>query len=140
MVSTVSCPRRRAREMVERCCSFTRHLNCSTTGPSARACECRNLGRQCTECYCWEECKNKGRLLLSPTTTRGLLGHFPRGADPSANDRRATTPPVRSPTSSSLWTISVAGAGGRSAWAGARSCRATREVEGGGAGGDDSKG
>ena len=29
----------------------------------------------------------------SPTTARGLLGNFPRGADPPANGPRATTPP-----------------------------------------------
>ena len=76
----------------------------------------------------------------SPTTTWGLLGHFPRGADPPANDQHATTPPVRSPTSSSLRAISTAGAGGRSAWAGASGRRATREIGGAGAGGDDSEG
>ena len=54
----------------------------------------------------------------SPTTTRGLLGHFPRGADPPANDRRATTLPVRSPTSLSLRVILAAGAWGRGAWVG----------------------
>ena len=31
----------------------------------------------------------------SPTTTRGLLGNFPRGVDPPATDQRATTTPVR---------------------------------------------
>ena len=53
IVSTVSRPSRRARETVERCCSCTRHSTCSTSGPSARACRCRNAGRQCTGCYCW---------------------------------------------------------------------------------------
>ena len=67
-------------------------------------------------------------------TTRGILGHFPRGMDPPANDRRANTPPVRPPTSLSLRAISAAGARGRSGWAGARGRRATREVRGGGAG------
>ena len=38
----------------------------------------------------------------SPTTARGLLGLFPRGAYPPATDQRATTPPVRLPTYSSL--------------------------------------
>ena len=50
--STVSRSSRQAREMVERCCSFTRHSGCSTTGPSARACTCQNAGRQCTGCHC----------------------------------------------------------------------------------------
>ena len=71
---------------------------------------------------------------------RGLLGHFPRGADPPANDQRATTLPVGSPTSSSLRAISAARAGGRSAWARASGRKATREVGRGGAGGDDSEG
>ena len=76
----------------------------------------------------------------SPTTMRGLLGQFPRGTDLPANDRCATTPPVRSPKSLSLRAISAAGAGGRSAWAGASGRRATREVGEGGAGGDNSEG
>ena len=76
----------------------------------------------------------------SPTTTRGLLGHFPRGADPPANDRRATTSPVQSPTSSSLRAISAAEAGGRGAWARESGRRATREVGIEGAEGDDSEG
>ena len=134
IVSTVSRSSRRARETVERCCSCTRHLTCSTSGLSARACECRNAGRQCTGCYCWGRCKNRGRLLPSPTTTRGLLGHFPRGADPPAIDRRAKITPFRYPTSSSLRAISAAGAGGRGAWARASSRRATGEVGRGGAG------
>ena len=54
----------------------------------------------------------------SLTTTRGLLGHFPQGADPPANDRRATTLPVRFPKSLSLRAILAAGAGDRSAWGG----------------------
>ena len=91
-------------------------------------------------CYCWGRCKNRGRFLPFPTTTRGLLGHFPRRADPPANDRRATNPPVRLPTSLSLRAISAAGAGGRGAWAGASVRRATREVGRGGAGRDDSEG
>ena len=96
-------------------------------GPSVRACECRNAGRQCTGCYCWGKRKNKGWLMLSPSTTRGLLGIFPRGADPPANDRRAKTLPVRSPTSLSLRAISAARSGGRSARGGASGCRGLRE-------------
>ena len=78
--------------------------------------------------------------MLSPTTTRGLLGHCPGGADLPATDRRAKTPPVRSPTSSSLRAISAAGAGGKGAWERASGRRATREVGRGGAEGDDSEG
>ena len=126
--STVSHPIQQAQEMVEWCCSCTRHSACATTGPSKRACECRNAGRQCTGCYCWGDCKNKGRLIPSPTITRGLLGHFPRGTDPPANGQHANTPPVQSPTSSSLWAILAAGDGVRSAWMGASGGRATREV------------
>ena len=136
----VSRPSRRSQETVERCYSCTHHSTCSTSGLSARACECRNAGRQCTGCYCWGRCKNRVRLLPSPTTTRGLLGHFTRGVDPPANDRHATTLPVRSPTSSSLRGISEAGAGGRGAWARASGRRATREMGRGGAGEDESEG
>ena len=77
--------------------------------------------------------------MLSPKTTRGLLGHFPRGADTPANNQRVTTLPFRSPTSSSLRAILAAGDGGMGAWARARGRRAMVEVERGGAGGDDSK-
>ena len=135
IVSMVCRPSRRAQDTVERCCSCTRHSTCSTTGPSVRACKCRNAGRQCKGCYCWGKCKNKGRLMPSPTITRGILGHFPRDADPTANDQRATTPTVRSPASLSLREILAAGDGGRSAWAGASGRRATREVGRGGVGG-----
>ena len=130
--STVSCPSQRSREMVERCCSCTRHSTCYTTGLSALACECRNAERQCTGCYCWGKCKNKGRLMPSQTTTQRILGHFPQGTDPPANDRRATTLPVRSPTSLSLRAIMASRAVGRIAWGRVSGCRDTREVGGGG--------
>ena len=74
--------------------------------------------------------------MLSPTTARGLLGHFPRGADPPVKDQRATTPPVRSPAFSFLRVISAAGAGGRSAWGGESGYRAPREMRRGGEGGE----
>ena len=45
---TVIRPSRRVQELVERFYSCTRHLTCSATGPSARACKCRNAGWQCT--------------------------------------------------------------------------------------------
>ena len=53
--------------------------------------------------------------MLSPKTTRGLLGIFPRGADLTATDLHATTLPIQLPTSLSLWAISAAKVGGRSA-------------------------
>ena len=71
-----------------------------------------------------------------PTTARGLLVHLPRGVDLPANDQRATTPLVRSPTSLSLRAISAAGSGGKSAWGGASGRRAPREVGRGGEGGE----
>ena len=80
-----------------------------------------------------------GTAYAVPYDYAGPSGPFSRGADPPANDRRATTLPVRLPTSSSLRAISAAGAGGRRAWAGASGRRATGEVGRGGAGGDDSK-
>ena len=92
--STVSHSSRQVRELVVRCCSCTRHSTCSTTGLSDCACKCRNAGQQCTGCYCWGKCRNKEWLMPSPTTTPGLLGIFPRGADLPATDLRATTPPV----------------------------------------------
>ena len=76
----------------------------------------------------------------SSTTTRGLLGHFPRGADPPATDQRAKNPPFRLPTSLSLRAISAAGARGKGAWERASGRRATRKVVRGSAGGDDSEG
>ena len=57
--------------------------------------------------------------MTSPTMTRGLFGHFLRGADPPATDQRASLPPVQFLTSFSLWAISVAGTRGRDAQGGA---------------------
>ena len=125
--STVSYSSRRAQEMVERCCSCTWQSTCSTTGLSVRACKFRNAGRKCTACYCWGKCINKEQLMPSPTTTQGLLGLSPQGADPPANEPRTTTPPIRYPTSLSLREISAARAGGRSASGGVSRRRALRE-------------
>ena len=113
--------------MVERCCSCTWHSTYSTTGPSTQGGKFRNTGRQCTGCYCWGKCKNKGQLMPSPTFMRGLLRLFPQGADPTTNNTRATTPPVQLPTYLSLQAILVAGSGGRSARGGASSRRGPRE-------------
>ena len=134
--SMVNLSIREAREMVDWCCRCTRHSTCSTTGPSTRSCECRNSGRQCTECYCWGKCKNKGRLMPSPTNMRGLLGILPWGPDLPANNPLATTPPVRLLTSSSLRAILAAGAGGRSARGGASGRRGPREEGRSGEGGE----
>ena len=133
--STVVRPKsRQVLELVDQCCSCTQDLTCSTTGPSDCACECHNAVRQCSGCYCWGRCKNWGRLMPSPITTRGLIGHFPRGVDPPTTDQRATTPPVRLPISSSLWAILVAGSVGRGTRSGASSRKGLRE------GGDKSAG
>ena len=79
--------------------------------------------------------------MSSPTTAQGLLGHLPQGADPPANNLRATTPPVRFLTYSSLRAISAARAGSRSAWGGTSGRRGPREVGRGGEGGEaESKG
>ena len=43
-------------------------------------------------CYFWGQCKNKGRLMLSPIMVMGLLGHFPRGADSPAVGQCASPP------------------------------------------------
>ena len=58
----------------------------------------------------------------SPTTARGPLGHFPRGADLPATDQRASLPPIQLLKYLSLWAISAAGARGggersRAEWA-----------------------
>ena len=73
--------------------------------------------------------------MLSPTTTRGLLIHIPRGADPPANDRRATTPPR---TIAKIF-VPTGNIGGRSRGqehveGGASVRRARREMGGRGAG------
>ena len=47
----------------------------------------------------------------SPTTARGLLGNFLRSTYPPAANQRISPLPVRSPTSSSIRAISVAGSG-----------------------------
>ena len=109
------------------CCSCTWHSTCSTTVLSARACEFSNAGQKFTGCYCWQRCKNKGRLMRSPTTERGLLGHFPLGIYPSTTDQRASHLPIRLPTSSSLWAILVAGTGGGGTQSGAGRRRIPRD-------------
>ena len=125
--STVSRPSRRVQELFKRCCSCTRHSTCSTTGTSAHVCECHNAGQQCTGCYCWGKCRNKGRLMSSPTTTRGLLGIFPRGPDLPATNPSATTLPVQPPTSLSLRAISAAESWERGARGMANSRKGPRE-------------
>ena len=70
----------------------------------------------------------------SPTTVRSLFGHFPRGADPPAVQQRVLPLPVRSPTSSSLQAILVAGAGGGGARGGVGGRRSPRDGGGGGRG------
>ena len=63
-----------------------------------------------------------------PTTVQGLLGNFPRGADPPANDPCVKIPLVQLPTYLSLRAISMPGAGGRSARGGAIGRRGMRKV------------
>ena len=135
IVYTESCPSFiRSQEMFKWYCSCIRHLTCSSTGTSVRACEFRNSGRQCTGCYCWGRCKNKGRLRPSPTTARVLLGHFLHGADPSAVCQCASPSLVWLPISPSLREILSAGAGvgGAQGCAGGR--RSPRGNRGGGEG------
>ena len=92
---TVSCSSRQVRELVKWCCSCTRHLICSTTVPSDRACKFRTASQQCMGRYCWGKCRNKGRLMPSPITARGLLGIFPRGADPPSRHQPVHNNPAR---------------------------------------------
>ena len=49
----------------------------------------------------------------SPTTARGLIGIFPRGADSHATDQHSTTRLVQSSTYSFLRAILAARSGGR---------------------------
>ena len=65
--------------------------------------------------------------MLSPTMARGLLGIFLRGMDPPATNQGATTPPVRSPTYSSLQAILADGARGRGARGMASGCKGSRD-------------
>ena len=68
----------------------------------------------------------------SRTTTRGLLGHFPYGADLPAIEQHDSTPPVRLPTYFSFRAILAAGERGRGAWGSKCGRRSLRD---GGAGG-----
>ena len=70
--------------------------------------------------------------MISSTTARGLLGHFPQGADPPAANQRVSLLPVRLPTSLSLQAILMAGAGGGGASGGAIGRRSL--IDGGGGG------
>ena len=65
-----------------------------------------------------------------------LLGFFPRGADPPANDAHATTPPVRLPKSSTLRAILAARDGGGSTRGGASGSKGPREEGRSGKGGE----
>ena len=134
---TVICPyARRVYELVDRCCSCNRHSICSTMGPSTRVCKCRNAGRQCMGCYCWGRCKKKGWVILSPTTARVLIGHFPRGVEPATVIQCASPPPVWSPTYLSLWAILASRAMEGGAWGGTRgSAGGCKSLRGGGGGG-----
>ena len=72
--------------------------------------------------------------MLSPTTARGLLGIFLRGTDPPATYQRATTLPIQSPTSSSLWSLLAAVAGERGARGKTSGRKSPRDGRGGSAG------
>ena len=85
-------------------------------------------------CYCWVGCKNRGRIMLSPTTSRGLLGHFPRGADLPAANQCVSPLTVRLLTYLSLRAILVARAGGGDARGGASRRRIPRDCGVGGRG------
>ena len=66
--------------------------------------------------------------MRSPTTLRGLLGHFPCGADPLATNQSASPPPVRSPTSSLLQAILAAKDREGVAVGRAGGCRSPRDI------------
>ena len=123
---------KQAQENVERCCSCNRHSTCSTLGLSEWACECWNAGRNCMGCYCWGKFRNKGQLMMFPTIARGLLGHFPCGADPPSVCQCILPPPVQFPVSMSLWEILAARAGGEGCGASRANSEALRREEMGG--------
>ena len=56
-------------------------MTCSTKVLSEKSCECRNAGKNCTGCYCWNKFWEKGWVMLSTTTERGILGHFVHGTE-----------------------------------------------------------
>ena len=72
----------------------------------------------------------------SPTKARGLLEHFPRGADPPAVNQHASPLPVLSLTSSSLRKIWAARAGGGGARGGTGGCKSPRDGGGESRGGE----
>ena len=121
----------RSQEQVKRCCSCTSHSTCSTKETPEWACGCLKAGRYFTGYYCWNKCRNKGWLMPSPATARGLLGHFVCSADSPIVCQPTSTPPVRVPISSSLPVIS--GASGRGSWG--RAGRQRSPWEGGRGGG-----
>ena len=73
-------------------------------------------------------------MMPPPTTVRGLLGHFPHGADPPATDQRASPLPVQFPTYLSLRAISAARSMGGGTRGEAGGCRSLRGGRGGGSG------
>ena len=76
--------------------------------------------------------KNREQLMQSPAMASGLIGNFPRGADPPATDQHAPPPHIQLPTSSSLRAILAAEFGGRGAQGGASGHRSLRDRGGGG--------
>ena len=60
---------------VDRCCNCTRHSTCLILGPSDRGCDCKNAWRQCTDCVCWCQFKNRSAFLLR-TPRDGRIGHL----------------------------------------------------------------
>ena len=65
--------------------------------------------------------------MTSPTTERGLIGHFLRGADPLLFDQRASPPPVQLQKYFSLKAILAVGTRGG---VGAGSVRADARAQG----------
>ena len=125
---------RRVHKPVKQCFSCTQHLTCSTTGPSTRVCKCCNSGWQCTGCYCWGRCNNRGWLMPSPTTARSLPGHFLRIADLPTVNQRDSPPPIWLPTFLSLCEILATGAGGGGVRGSAGRHNILRDSRGGGRG------
>ena len=86
-------------EQVEKFCSCTRHSNCFTVVLFDRVCECQYLGRHCIGCYFGVGVKNNGWMMISPTTSKVLMGHFLRGVEPSVVSQKSCLLPIRVPAS-----------------------------------------
>ncbi|KAI2490761.1 hypothetical protein MHU86_23808 [Fragilaria crotonensis] len=90
--STHEPPRRRQRQVLQRCCDCSRSSTCALSRPTARsqACPCRVANKRCTSCSCFNNCQNKRAPLPTPITAT-LRCFF---ASPSNTATTAPTPAI----------------------------------------------